>query len=247
MRMRTAAAQLTRAELSSPQVIAIVELLPKAGAAALPALLEVFRNRLDEAVSRKLLEQLATISPLPPATVRSVLASHPESIRKAADTLLAKGTNEASRARLDQLSAELPKGDVRRGHQLFQSAKSACVTCHAMAYVGGNLGPDLTKIGGVRTERDLLEAIVFPSASFVRSYEPVFVKTRTAGDQFGIVKKDDAEEVVLATGPGTESQVARADVTTIEPAPISLMPQGYDGIFTPQELADLVAFLKAAK
>jgi hypothetical protein len=40
-----------------------------------------------------------------------------------------------------------------------------------MGYLGGKVGPDLTSVGQIRTERDLLEAVVYPSASFVRSYE----------------------------------------------------------------------------
>jgi len=41
----------------------------------------------------------------------------------------------------------------------------------------------------VRNERDLLEAIVYPSASFVRSYEPMIVATK-AGEEFsGVLKK----------------------------------------------------------
>ena len=83
--------------------------------------------------------------------------------------------------------------------------------------------------------------------SFVRSYEPVLVKTRANGEQLGIVKKEDRDEVILATGPQTQIRLNRADVLAMEPATISLMPQGYDGIFNPQELADLVAFLKATK
>ena len=36
-------------------------------------------------------------------------------------------------------------------------------------------------LGGIRTERDLLESILFPSASFVRSYESVVVTTKVVG------------------------------------------------------------------
>jgi putative heme-binding domain-containing protein len=112
--------------------------------------------------------------------------------------------------------------------------------------VGATFGPDLTKIGAIRTERDLLEAIVFPSASFVRSYEPVLVKTKQA-EQLGILKKDGAEEVVLASAPTVETRIPRGQVLNIQPATTSLMPQGFDGILTPQELADLVAYLRTAK
>ena len=44
----------------------------------------------------------------------------------------------------------------------FHSEKAACFTCHAIGYRGGDVGPDLTKVGQIRSERDLLEAIVYP-------------------------------------------------------------------------------------
>ena len=53
-------------------------------------------------------------------------------------------------------------------------------------YLGGHVGPDLTNIGQARTERDLLESIVYPSASFVRSYEPIIVVTTDEYDRLGL-------------------------------------------------------------
>jgi putative heme-binding domain-containing protein len=150
------------------------------------------------------------------------------------------------RARLDELAALLKNADAGRGAEVYRSVKAICTTCHAMSNVGGTFGPDLTKIGAIRVERDLLEAIVYPSASFVRSYEPMLVKTK-AGDQPGILKKDAQDEVVLANGPTSEVHIPRTDVISIQSGTVSLMPQGFDGILTPQELADLVAFLRTAK
>ena len=159
----------------------------------------------------------------------------------------APGDPAQQRARLDELSATLKNGDVRRGHQVFNSAKAACITCHAMGYVGGNLGPDLSRIGQIRTERDLLETIVFPSASFARSYEPVTVETKGGGAFFGILRKDAPDEIVLAAGPQSETHIARADLAGMKAGAVSLMPQGFDAILTLQELADVIAFLKSAK
>lgn len=150
------------------------------------------------------------------------------------------------RARLEELLAHVKDGDAKRGAEVFRSAKALCTTCHAMGGAGGTLGPDLTKVGAIRTERDLLEAIVFPNASLVRSYEPSLVKTKK-GEHYGILKSDGAEEIVLATGPGTEVRIPRGEVSGLQAAQVSLMPGGFDGILTPQELADLVAFLRTAK
>ena len=112
---------------------------------------------------------------------------------------------------------------------------------------GGKVGPDLTRIGGVRSERDLLEAIVYPSASFVRSYEPVTVTRLDGRSVSGILKKDAPDEVVVAVSATEEVRIARADIEQVVPGQVSLMPSGLDQQLSPRDLADLVAFLKASK
>ena len=146
-----------------------------------------------------------------------------------------------------RLAASLPAGDPSRGHAVFFSAKAACTTCHAMAYAGGRIGPDLTKIGAIRTPADLLEAIVLPSASFVRSYEPVVVLTDDGRAFSGVVRQESDAEVVLQTSATATERIPRATIESIEASTASLMPKGYDTLLSPQELADLVAFLARAK
>ncbi|MBI4326986.1 MAG: dehydrogenase, partial [Chloroflexi bacterium] len=109
------------------------------------------------------------------------------------------------------------------------------------------VGPDLTTIGQIRTERDLLEAIVYPSASFVRSYEPMIVVTKSGEDYSGVLRRDSPEEVLLVTGPETEVRIGRSDVAEMRPGTVSVMPGGLGEQLTRQELADLVAFLKGTK
>jgi putative heme-binding domain-containing protein len=113
--------------------------------------------------------------------------------------------------------------------------------------MGGRIGPDLTRIGQVRSERDLLESIVFPSASFVRSYEPFTVRTRSGATHSGALRSDLSEEVVLMTASGEEVRISRPDIADIQPGTVSLMPPGLDEQLTRQELADLLAFLKATR
>jgi len=110
---------------------------------------------------------------------------------------------------------ELKGGDVRRGQTVFNSAKAACASCHAIGYLGGNIGPDLTSIGQVRTERDLLESILYPSASFVRSYEPVIVATKSGDEYSGVLRKDATDEIILATGVNAETRIARTDIAEL--------------------------------
>ena len=150
-------------------------------------------------------------------------------------------------AHLDKLLAELEPGDARRGQRVFNGAKAQCIACHKVGYVGGTVGPDLTKIGAIRTARDLLEAVVFPSASFVRSYEPVRVVTTDDRTLNGVLKKDAPDEIVIVVAADKEERIARADIESVAPSTVSLMPAGMEQQLTRQELADLIAFLRACK
>src|SRR4029077_3334521 len=106
--------------------------------------------------------------------------------------------------------------------------KAACSSCHTMGYLGGHVGPDLTTIGQIRTERDLLESIVYPSASFVRSFEPYVVRTKSDDEYSGVLRKDAREEIVWATGPSTKVRFPGADITDMRPGTVSLIPAGLD-------------------
>jgi putative heme-binding domain-containing protein len=217
-----------------------------------PRLLGAFEKSSDEALGLKLvaaLERSAGLSALRAETLRPRLTNFPMTVRERGDALLAALNTDApkQRAHLEALATEMKGGDVRRGQALFNSAKTACSACHAIGYLGGNVGPDLTRIGQIRTERDLLEAIVYPSASFVRSYEPVLVQTKDGEAHNGVLRRDAPDEVVLATGPNVETRIARADIAQMLPGTVSVMPQGLDEQLSRQELADLLAFLRATR
>src|SRR5262249_13969030 len=150
----------------------------------------------------KLLETLRNskgLSSLRPDLLQTLLAKYPETVQQQSKQLLdlLQVDSEKQRAHLEELLGSLQKGDIRRGQAIFNSEKAACASCHAMGYLGGRVGPDLTTIGQIRTERDLLESIIYPSASFVRSYEPYIVRTKSDEDYNGVLRKDAPDEVVL--------------------------------------------------
>ena len=173
----------------------------------------------------------------------------PEEAAGAGAALLARTDALAASEReaFETLLASLPEGDPVRGHAVFAGKTGSCTACHAMAYVGGRIGPDLSHIGAIRTPRDLLEAIVRPSASFVRSYEPSIVVTDDGRSFQGVVREETGGALAVQTSATTLERVPREAVESIEPGRVSIMPQGYDRLLSPQELADLVAFLHRAK
>ena len=248
----TAADVLARAKLTPKQLVNLADLLPTAGPLEVDRLLGTFEQSTDEALGLKLVENLSkasALSSLRVDAVKAILAKYGPSVQKVAQALYARLNVDLSKQKekLEQLMAALSAGDIRRGQLVFHSEKAACFSCHAIGYRGGTVGPDLTKIGSIRADRDLLEAIVFPSASFVRSFEPIAVATNDGKVFNGLLRGENADELILATGVNQETRVARRDIDELRPSTLSVMPAGLDQQLTPQELADLVAFLKACK
>ena len=246
-----ATATLTRAALTQEQTLVLADQLPKIGPMEFTRLFDVFEKRTDETTGLRLVaaaRDSKVLASLPDEWLGQRLKKYPESVRKAVEALPHNTQGAAAqRAKLEELASAVKTGDIRRGQAIFNSAKTACVTCHSMGYAGGKVGPDLTSIGQVRTEVDLLESIIFPSASFVRSYEPVVVSTKSGDTHAGILRGDNEEGVTLVTGPNAEQKIARAEIAEMRPGNTSIMPAGLDTQLSKQDLADLVAFLKGAK
>jgi putative membrane-bound dehydrogenase-like protein len=248
----TAADVLAKAKLTREQLSALSDRLKSTGPLEVDRLLTAFGTTNDEKIGLELiaaLKQSPARGALRVETLKPRLAKFGPRVQESAEALYAslnEGTAQ-QRARLEELLTALARGDVRRGQSVFNSPRAACVSCHAIGYLGGKVGPDLTRIGQIRTERDLLEAIVFPSASFVRSFEPIIVATREGKVYQGVPRKDSADEIVLATGPTEEVRVARGEIEEIRPGTVSVMPAGLEQQLTPQEMADLVAFLRACR
>lgn len=250
---RTAAADaLARSRLTPEQLRRLAAAIRTAGPMELDRLLNPFALTVDETAGLTLLDTL-TNSPLR-STLRvdmltPRLVKFPPTVHARAEKLYAllNADRAKQQARLEQVLTTLPPGDIRRGQQVFNSTKAACTACHAMGYLGGKVGPDLTRIGGIRAKRDLLEAVLYPSASFVRSYEPLKMTTLDGRVFNGLIVRESPEEIVLRVNATEEVRIPRGDIDETIPGTVSVMPAGLDQQLNMQELADLIAFLQAAK
>jgi putative heme-binding domain-containing protein len=81
----------------------------------------------------------------------------------------------------------------------------------------------------------------------VRSFEPIVVETKDGEQYSGILRKDAPDELILGTGPGAEVRLSRADVVEARPGKVSVMPQGLEDQLSHEQLADLLAFLRATR
>jgi putative membrane-bound dehydrogenase-like protein len=247
-----AADVLSQAKLHREQLLALADALKNVGPMEIDRVLQAFAQSTDERVGLRLVAALDA-SPirgsLAVGTIKPRLAKYNDAVQRKAEELYAALDAESAKQKehLEKLLASLEKGDVTRGQKVFNSQKAACLSCHTVGYVGGKVGPDLTRIGAIRTERDLLDSIVYPSSSFVRGYEPVQVTTKRGKTYNGVLRKDAPDEIVLALDATNEVRIARDEIDELVPGKVSIMPAGLDKQLSPRDLADLLAFLKACK
>lgn len=239
---------LGQAELSDPQLLLIArEPLAQADNFLLPGLINAFEGSRSEAVGKALVAALQTsterLDNLSAQDLQKLFEMFPPSVQGAAEPLMKRlQERQATRlSRLQALEAKLKRGDVGEGRTLF-FGKAICSSCHSVVGKGGGFGPDLTNIGEIRSQHDILEAVLYPSASFAREYETSKVVTTTT-TYTGIIKEQLPEAIILETGPGTRMRVSRSEITMIEPQNVSLMPPGLNNQLTSEEMANLLAYL----
>jgi putative heme-binding domain-containing protein len=251
---QTAARILGRSAPDRQQLLIIArEALPKSDPLTFSTVLDCFRNSSDGEVGETLVSVLgkspSVLSTLGEERLKTLLAAYPARVQDSARPLFEQ-LKQAQRERIERLEKLEPLltagGDAGRGRRLFFGQKVACSSCHTIGSEGRQVGPDLTGIGAIRSGHDLLEAIVFPSASFVPGHEIFNVDTERERLS-GVIRSQNREAVVLVTGPDGEVRIPRSMVKSITPSKVSLMPEGFDEQLTRSELADLLAFLQAEK
>ncbi|MGZ8899622.1 MAG: PQQ-dependent sugar dehydrogenase [Limisphaerales bacterium] len=139
-------------------------------------------------------------------------------------------------------------GDAARGRALFaDEQRLACTKCHSTDGKGGKAGPDLFAAGDQFPRRDLIDAILLPSAKIAVGYSTTVVETKSDEVLQGVLKQSTDTWIALAGADGQLTRIARENVQEQRGSTISLMPQGLQAGLTLQEFADLIEYLVSLK
>ncbi|MEQ8765751.1 MAG: DUF1080 domain-containing protein [Planctomycetota bacterium] len=141
--------------------------------------------------------------------------------------------------------AEIAKleGDPAKGRRLFLSEKGQCSTCHRFEGKGGDVGPDLSQIRLKYGKSELLDHVLNPSAGIALGYETWLFVTEDEQYFTGFVLAD-GDSVVLKDTQGKRHVLPSDSIAVRERQTVSTMPEGVALGLSPEELADLVAFLR---
>jgi putative heme-binding domain-containing protein len=227
----------------------IIGILPSLGPVQMQSVVEGLLAADNAEIDRLLLRaipKLATAGSLDNSGTLAAVADRPAEVREQWESKLESlRGDDSSETTLDDWLRDLPAGDPAEGYQVFRSAKAACAACHQIGYVGGRIGPELSRIGRSRSRRDLLEAILFPSHRIEPSYRTTQVLTVDGRLINGLLVSKTADEIELVTGVDKRVIIAVDEIATRRPSDQSIMPNGLDKVLTRQQMADLIQFLQS--
>lgn len=249
-----AAGMIASAPLAKPQLLELAPLFATMGPVELKTLLGIVRKSKDMEVGRALAGEIAK---------NPVIASQQESLYRTAfsdqppevfETIIlpaynaAVAASEAKKRQLGPLADKvIASGHAENGKKNFEMGKGTCIACHKIGSAGHPIGPDLSHIGAIRTERDLLESILFPSNTLARDYEAHVIETSDGQQILGVIKSHTAEGLLVVDIAGQEKTIAHQTIAGDTTLITSLMPQGLDQTMPEADLLDLVAWLRSLK
>jgi putative heme-binding domain-containing protein len=124
--------------------------------------------------------------------------------------------------------------------------QSRCLACHVADGQGMPVGPDLVTVK-TKGREGILSAILEPHKEVASQFIAYVVNTKDGQTVSGIVTKDDASSMTLKMMGGAEVTLQRSNIQGSSSSGQSLMPEGLETGLTPQDMANLLAYIEALK
>ena len=235
-----AARRSGRAELSEIVLSRWDQLNPQARSAALDLMLlrtESVAMLLQKMAAGEISSSAVSIDQ------RLNLLKHPDETIRTASIQLFGGTVSSNRREVaDQYADALElQGDAARGAAVYEKT---CSKCHRIGTVGHNVGPDISD-----TRARARDALLYDMLDPNRRVDPQFTEyivVTTDGRLFnGLMIAESTDSVTLRQPEGREQTILRSDIEELRTTNKSLMPEGIERDVTVEQMADLLAFLKA--
>ena len=165
-----------------------------------------------------------------------------EKLRNKARSLFTKNDDaEITKRYKDALTL---KGDAIKGKEVFQQN---CAICHQIrGTMGVTLGPDLGTIHNWSAEAIMANTLA-PNLSLSSGYDLWRVELLTGESVDGIIASETPGAITLRNAGSFEKTISRQNIKSLKTLNMSIMPEGLESKITPQQMADLLAFLRQNK
>ena len=145
---------------------------------------------------------------------------------------------------LGAVPAAAPTGDAVSGERVF---RANCASCHRVNGRGGELGPDLSRIGSARPRAGLSSKIRGSSDVIRPGYEPVTLVTRDGERIRGVRKNEDEFSIQIMDARERLQGYLKANLTAITVDKQSLMPVYGPDRLSDRDLDDLLRYLTSLR
>jgi quinoprotein glucose dehydrogenase len=144
-------------------------------------------------------------------------------------------------------SSSLAGGNAVEGRKIFfEKAEASCLRCHKVGNEGGEVGPNLSKIGTEKTRAYILGSIVAPNKEIAQGYETTVLSLKDERSLAGIIKSETDTQIILNTPEDGLVTVKKSEISGRDKG-LSSMPDGMGQVLSGRELRDLVEFLANQK
>lgn len=239
------------------------------------ATIQMLGQRRDTEVPNMLIEAWPSLSPSMRETVTTILLSRTDRITKLLDAIESKKITPAQlsaaakatlgRQKTPALAERIAKligdggssnrkeviakyaavmtlaGDATRGAKIYEAA---CMVCHRHMDRGNDLGPNLGTIQAWTAEQ-IITNVLDPNREVSPNFALYIVETNDGRTLTGLITSETGGNLTLKRADGGTETVLRSEIKSLASPGISLMPEGLEGAITPQQMADLIAYLKA--
>jgi putative heme-binding domain-containing protein len=140
------------------------------------------------------------------------------------------------------------EGNASRGKSIFNDeTRAACSKCHSTDGTSSKAGPDLFAVGDKFPRRELIQAILEPSAAIAVGYGATTVELNDGTELTGIIKQSTDEYLDLAIADGQKIRVVAKSIKAQRGNNLSLMPAGLQEMLSREEFSDLIEYLTTLK
>jgi putative membrane-bound dehydrogenase-like protein len=175
-------------------------------------------------------------------TQQARLTSHPvEAISQRAKVVFETASASTRKKVLEDYQVALKlAGDPKFGRAVFEKT---CATCHRRGDLGKNIGPNLATVISHAPEK-LLTNILDPNVDIQPGYQTYACVLGSGEVLSGLLSGETASSITIAQANGVVRTVVRSEIEELRNLNTSLMPEGLETSIPPQEMANLLAYLK---
>lgn len=182
-----------------------------------------------------------------PAEIRQTLLSSPSAEVAARFSKVLVGASGDRAALIQHYQVVLDHQGIERaspenGKAVFERS---CAQCHRLGQIGNDVGPPLRQLAE-KSPTQLLETILDPSREVDPKYAAYTVLTLDGVVMNGIILQEAGNQIVLAEAGGKQTSLDRESIEQIQSSGLSLMPIGLEEQIPPEQMLDLIRYLKDA-